>query len=99
MTLVITLKDIRIEHLHHIKCNYWYSEFNGVKNIFVVKLDMFGRKIIEIEPACLKTMLEDLSDKVPYGNNYVSVAEHLRIPFVYEAIELDKTFCRAFSKN
>jgi len=91
----MTISELTLDKLKHIKGKYWYSSFNGIKNIFYVTLEWNG-KIKEIEPVDLKEMLIDLSDKVPYGNNFCSVVECLKIPFIHEARQLDEELYYTF---
>jgi len=97
----MTISELTLRDLHHIKGRYWYSSFNGIKNIFYVTLDFYNgaNHIKEIEPVNLKEMLIDLSDKVPFGNNFISVCEclGLNFDFGYEAKMLDKTLVEAFA--
>ena len=90
----MTISELTINDLYHIKGNYWYSSFNGIKNIFYIRREC--NKIKEIEPTELKEMLIELSDKVPVGNNFTSIVECLKIPFIFEARLLDEEWLNYF---
>jgi hypothetical protein len=94
----MTISELTLKDLKHIKGRYWYSSFNGVKNIFYVIID-YRDNIKEIEPVDLKEMLIDLSDKVPFGNSFVSVVECLNInyEFMLEAKLLDEELMYSFA--
>jgi len=94
----MTISEITLKDLRRIKGRYWYSSFNGVKNIFYIILD-WRDNIKEIEPVDLREMLIDLSDKVPFGNNFVSIVEclNLNYSFEYEAKLLDEELMYSFT--
>jgi len=87
----MTLAELKLDDLTHIKSRYYYLPGDEAYNIFYVSMN-------DLEPTSLKEMLVDLSTKVSFGNNYVGVAACLNLPRYMQrnALELDRMMMEGF---
>ena len=69
--------ELKFKDLKKIYGNFYILP-GPANNIFYCS-QWKGAKPTIMEPCSLKSMLIELSDKVPFGNNYTSVAEGLNL--------------------